>query len=286
MQEHFTRAPDWGWYVVFYFFLGGIAGGAYLLGAMLRLWRDPRDQGTARLAFVLGFVAMAFCPVLLTLDLGQPSRFWHMLVDPTGPSLNWKTISPMSMGSWILVGFGVFSTVSFADALADRRLLRDGAFSRAFHVVGALFGLALAGYTGVLLSVSNQPLWSDTWVLGGLFLASGLSVATAALGLLAGNRADPATLAKLYHAARWFLLLELVLLVLFFVTLGGVGLHYVTGVWLALWLLVLAGILVPMVRHVRLRTAVHGASASVGVGVLVLAAGLALRIAVVFGAQA
>jgi formate-dependent nitrite reductase membrane component NrfD len=49
--------------------------------------------------------------------------------------------------------------------------------------VGALFGLFLAGYTGVLLSVSNQPIWSDTWALGGLFLASGLSVAAAAIAL-------------------------------------------------------------------------------------------------------
>jgi formate-dependent nitrite reductase membrane component NrfD len=283
MQEHFVRAPDWGWYIVFYFFFGGLAGGAYLLGAMLRLLRDPRDHGLARLAFVSSFVAMAICPVLLILDLGLPSRFLHMLVDPTGPSLNFKAISPMSVGAWILTGFGLFSTVSCIDALVRGRLLRDGAFSRAFHVVGALFGLGLAGYTGVLLSVSNQPLWSDTWVLGGLFLASGLSVATAALGLLASRRVDPMSLAKLAPVARWFLFLELAWLVLFFVTLGPVGPRYLTGVWLALWLLVLAGVLVPMVRHVRPATAVRVGAA--GVGVLILAGGLALRIAIVLGPQ-
>jgi formate-dependent nitrite reductase membrane component NrfD len=282
MHEHFVRPPDWGWYIVFYFFLGGIAGGAYLLGTMLRLLRDPRDEAVARLAFVLSFVAMVICPILLTLDLGKPERFWHMLVDPTGPSLNFKAISPMSVGVWILTGFALFSALSFADALAHRRLLHDGAFSRAFHVIGALFGLALAGYTGVLLSVSNQPLWSDTWVLGGLFLASGLSVATAALGLLGKSRADPATLAKLYRAAGWFVVLELVLLVLLFVTLGGAGPHFLKGLWLALWLLVLAGIVVPLMRHARAGAQSRG----VAVAVLILAGGLALRIAVVFGAQA
>jgi len=283
MQEHFVRPPEWGWYIVWYFFLGGIAGGAYALGALLRLLRDARDEAVARIAFVLSFVAMAICPILLTLDLGRPARFWHMLVDPTGPALNLKPISPMSVGVWILMGFGLFSTLSFADTLAQRRLLGTGAVSRAFHVVGALFGLGLAGYTGVLLSVSNQPLWSDTWALGGLFLASGLSVATAALGLLATWRgADAATADKLRRAAGWFLVLEVAWLAVFFGTLGGVATRYVRGGWLALWLLVLLGIVVPMAWHLRRAPAGRRVAAAL----CVLVSGLALRIAVVFGAQA
>lgn len=282
MNQHFVSSPEWGWYIVWYFFLGGIAGGTWLLGTLLRFKRDPRDEPVAAMAFVLSFVAMAICPLLLTLDLGQPMRFWHMLVDPTGPSLNFKGISPMSVGAWILLGFGLFSAVSFIDVIVRRRLLRDGTFSRLFHTIGALFGLMLAGYTGVLLSVSNQPLWSDTWALGGLFLASGLSVSTAALGLLATWRhADASTREKLRRAAGWFLVIELVLLVVFFTTLGGVGPRYVTGPWLGLWLLVLAGLLVPMARHLRPGT---GGKGIVG-AVLVISAGLALRIAVVLAPQ-
>jgi hypothetical protein len=76
--------------------------------------------------------------------------------------------------------------------------------------------------------------------------------------------------------------LELVLLVLLFVTLGGAGPHFLKGLWLALWLLVLAGIVVPMMRHARAGAQSRG----VAVAVLILLGGLALRIAVVFGAQA
>ena len=65
----------------------------------------------------------------------------------------------------------------------------------------------MAGYTGVLLSVSNQPVWSDTWALGGLFLASGLSVAAAALALMARAAAlEPSAEAKLSRADRYFVL--------------------------------------------------------------------------------
>ena len=76
----------------------------------------------------------------------------------------------------------------------------------------------------MLLSVSNQPIWSDTWALGALFLASGLSVAAAALGLLTRlSSPEPSTEAKLSRADRYFSRLELVLLAVFFVSLGAVS---------------------------------------------------------------
>jgi formate-dependent nitrite reductase membrane component NrfD len=284
MPQHFVAPPQWGWYIVWYFFLGGLAGGAYALGTVLRLFRDPRDEPVARIAFVLSFLAMAVCPVLLTLDLGQPGRFWHMLADPSTSAVNFKAASPMSVGVWLLLFFGLFASVSFADALAGRRLLGQAGLSRGFHGIGALLGLGLAGYTGVLLSVSNQPLWSDTWALGGLFLASGLSVSAASLGLVASwRRVEAVTARKLWRVDGYFLAIELLLLVVFFATLGQIGPRYVQGPWLLLWLLVLAGILVPLAMHFR--TAASAGAAAFG-ALLVLAGGLALRIAVVFGAQA
>ena len=41
-HEHFAVSPDWRWYILLYFFLAGIAGGAYVIGALLRFTgRDP-----------------------------------------------------------------------------------------------------------------------------------------------------------------------------------------------------------------------------------------------------
>src|SRR5207237_8537247 len=65
-----------------------------------------------------------------------------------------------------------------------------GGAGRAFNVVGALLGLYVASYTGILLSVSNQPIWSDTGALGGLFLASGLGGSAALLAWLARYRPE------------------------------------------------------------------------------------------------
>src|SRR5215468_1002101 len=251
MPQHFVAPPQWEWYIVWYFFLGGLAGGAYLIGTLLRLVGDSRDEGVARPAFLVAFPAMALCPILLTLDLGRPLRFWHMLIDSRTGALNFKYWSPMSVGAWALLVFGLFAALSFVDALARGGRLRHplaqsvarllgGGFGRLFMIAGALLGLFIAGYTGVLLSVSNQPIWSDTWALGGLFLASGLSVAAATLALLSRGRADAAATGwKLTQADRYFIVLELVLLAAFFLTLGALGSRLLALRWIGLWVLVL-----------------------------------------------
>jgi formate-dependent nitrite reductase membrane component NrfD len=295
MPQHFVAPPQWEWYIVWYFFLGGLAGGAYLIGTLLRLLGDPRDQGVARLAFLVAFPAMAICPILLTLDLGKPSRFWHMMINSRTWELNFKYWSPMSVGAWVLFLFGFFATLSFIEALSRegrwghplaRRIadLMGGGIGRVFMIIGALLGVFVAGYTGVLLSVSNQPIWSDTWALGGLFLASGLSVAAATLAILARARDDAAaTERKLSRADRYFILLELVLLVAFFATLGALAGRLLAPRWLALWALVAIGTLVPLVMS---RAPAAGRRGSpVLAGCLVLLGGLALRIVVIFGAQ-
>jgi polysulfide reductase chain C len=286
MPQHFVAPPQWEWYIVWYFFLGGLAGGVYALGAILRLMGDERDAPVARLAFLVTLPLLAICPILLTLDLGRPLRFWHMMIDSRTFTLNFKYWSPMSVGVWALLVFSVFSFVSFVDALASVRGSRapflTGGLGRAFLAVGAVSGLFLAGYTGVLLSVSNQPIWSDTWALGALFLASALSVAAAALTLLTRlTRHAESSAVKLSRADRYFTILELVVLLLFFLSLGAVGSRFLEPRWMTLWVVVLIGIVVPFVLHLspaRRVPVMLGA-------VLTLVGGLALRMVIVFAAQ-
>src|SRR5258705_13857491 len=175
-MDHFVAPPQWEWYIVWYFFLGGIAGGVYALGAILRVMGDERDAPVARLAFLLSLPALAICPILLTLDLGRPLRFWHMMIDARTFGLNFKYWSPMSVGVWALLIFSLFALVSFLDALASlrgsRAPLLSGGLGRGFVNVGASFGLFLAGYTGDLLSARNQTIRGDQRNIGYSVLAS------------------------------------------------------------------------------------------------------------------
>jgi formate-dependent nitrite reductase membrane component NrfD len=307
--EHFVRAPQWTWYILFYFFFAGLAGGSYALATLLRLAGEPRDEAAARLGFYASFVGVLFCPVLLTADLAVSwSKFWHMLINvtPGDQSLNFKYWSPMSVGVWALLVFGVFAAVSaFESFVLDRRdrtaagdpgRPMGGVLGRAFNIVGGILALLLASYTGVLLSVSNQPIWSDTWTLGGLFLASGLSGSAALIALMTRYRPKAAfSLGRLHEADGYFSILELVLLVAFFITIIAAGTAGLTIQFLPLWLLALVGIgssLVVARGQMRIRPAAGGAAVvaragtdTLVVSLLVLLGVIALRAAVIFSAQ-
>jgi polysulfide reductase chain C len=307
--EHFVRAPEWTWYILFYFFLAGLAGGCYFIATLLRYWGTPGDEPVARLGFYVALPATLICPILLTLDLKKPLEFWHMLVNTTPGEfgLNFNSRTPMSVGVWALLVASVFALVSFVDALARDGRLRhplarrlsavlDGTAGKVWHIVGSALYLFIAAYTGVLLAVSNQPVWSDTWALGGLFLASGLSGAAALLLLLTHYRrgAEPSR-GFLEIGERLFTALELALLVALLLTLIGDGTldTALAFPWLLLWLVAVAGMLPGL-----LGLAVGGLRATGGGAVaagraaawaaaptLVLIGVLALRAAVIFSAQ-
>jgi len=253
--EHFAGPPHWTWYILFYFFLAGLAGGSYFLATVLRYWGVAADEAAARIGYYVAFPATVIGALLLTLDLKQPLRFWHMLFDTTPGQfgLSFNSTTPMSIGVWALLAASVFSLVSFVDALlrdgrlrvGGRRALLPGTAGLVWSVAGSVVYLFIAGYTGVLLSVSNQPIWSDTWALGGLFLASGLSGAAALLLILARYRpgAD-ASRSMLELSERIFAGLELLLLVVVLLTLIDDGtLGKALGFpWILLWLAALVGI--------------------------------------------
>jgi formate-dependent nitrite reductase membrane component NrfD len=307
--EHFAGPPGWTWYILFYFFFAGLSGGSYVIASLFRLRGEPSDEPAARLGYYVSFAALIPCPVMLILDLGTPLRFWHMLwnTTPGAAGLSFKWWSPMSVGAWALLVFGAFATASFVDSLVrDGRLqwqwvarLLGGGFGRLVTFVGTILGLFVAGYTGVLLSVSNQPVWSDTWTLGGLFLASGLSGSAALLLFLLRYRTSTdASAGPLIVSERLYAVLELALIVIFVLTLilaGTLGLAFGFP-WLLLWLVALAGLVPGVGGLITSRLAVtpegvavpvHSASATRAMAIsgLVLLGVLALRAAVIFSAQ-
>jgi formate-dependent nitrite reductase membrane component NrfD len=284
-SEHFTAPPNWEWWILAYFFFGGIAGGSYAIGTLIRLAGAPADQRAARIAFIVSFLALIPCPIFLTLDLGQPLRFWHMLVDTSEGALGFKYWSPMSLGSWALLLFGLFSFVSFLGALfTPFAVFARGGLGLLWNVIGAALGVFVAGYTGVLLAVSNQPVWSDAgWVLGGLFLASALTGSVALLLLLARSRSDVdiGTTVRLEAADRNFAILEAVLFVLFLVFLAIAGsITKLLGLWLLLWIVIVVGLAAPFVapRVARGMPPVAGP-------IIALLGVLAVRALVIFAAQ-
>jgi formate-dependent nitrite reductase membrane component NrfD len=311
----FSVGPHWGWFIALYFFLGGLAGGCYFLAALIDLVGRREDRPIARLGYSIAFPCVVLSGLLLTVDLGRPLRFWHMLIQSNTFRPMFKYWSPMSIGSWALLMFGMFSFLSFLAALADDEPLVDRAsvdrgrmrgsalrtigarwpalrtlrapslLGRAIAVIGAILGLYIAGYTGVLLAVTNRPIWSDTPLLGMLFMMSAAST-SAALILLLAHRSGWTLpgLADVHRMEDWSIGLELLVLLAVVVSLGPV-LRAWLNVWgLSLAIVVLLGMVAPLVFSWRTRRVRE--FNRVPPAILVLVAGLLLRLVIVFSAEA
>ena len=135
------------------------------------------------------------------------------------------------------------------------------------------FGFFLASYTGVLLSTSAQPFWSDARLMGALFLASGASTGMAAISLLlflTGGTAGPGW-GRVKRADRYSLIIELVVLAAFLALLGSAAKPITTGHFAPLfWVgLVGIGLVVPLLldffgHRVKALSALGAAFALVG----------------------
>jgi formate-dependent nitrite reductase membrane component NrfD len=294
----FTATPHWAWWIVFYFFIGGIAGSSFLLSSLLYLFGRPDDRPLARLGYLMSFVGVAVSGLLLTVDLDRPERFWHMLIESNTGAPMFKPWVPMSVGSWGLMLFGLFSFLAALVAASEEwpglkplqwapvRALRTPRALAVIAVLGSIFGMFLAGYTGVLLSVTNRPFWADSTLLGILFIVSGTSTGAAALLLLAMWRraGHPASIDWLSRFDRQVLVLELLVLVLFVASLGSVA--WMVPVWWGAILMlgvIGLGILVPLVleRNARFQSPGRLAQAAC----LVLLGGFLLRVVVLMSSN-
>ena len=163
---------------------------------------------------------------------------------------------------------------------AARGFRPPGVIGAILSVIGGLLGFFVAGYTGVLLGVTNRPIWSDTTLLGMLFVVSAASISASLMLLLAEkSRSTMPGVRALHRMDAWVVVLELIVLVAVVISLGPVSRAWMNA-WGALLLVgvVLIGMLAPLALYWRNLNATAGAA-------LVLIGGFILRLVIVFSAQ-
>ena len=290
----FTASPHWTWWIILYLFIGGIAGSAFFLASLLHLFGRPADGPLVRLGYYLAFAGVIISGFLLSIDLNRPERFWHMLIESNTYRPMFKYWSPMSIGSWALLIFGIFALVSFLGALADaeripwaawRKVHPPSLLGRFIAAIGGIFGFYVAGYTGVLLSVTNRPIWSDTPLLGMLFIVSAASISAALMILLAGkSRWTMPGLRDLHRVDVWLVVLEFIVLIALMISLGPVF-----RAWLSAWglLLLIGVVIVGMLLPLALswRSQWLGDWNMKTTAALILLGGFLLRLVIVFSAE-
>lgn len=185
-----VKPAPWKHEIPAYFFVGGVAGGSGLIGTWAHTVGLMTLRRNARYAAIAG---TAVSGGLLVLDLGHPERFLNMMRTV-------KLTSPMSVGAWILAGFGASSGVAAASeacgALGMREWLgREDTLGlvaltvkmagAAGSVLSAAFAAPLVSYTAVLLSDTATPTWHEAYrempfvfVFSANAAAAGLSMIT------------------------------------------------------------------------------------------------------------
>lgn len=289
----FTLSPEWGWYIVVYFFLGGIAGGAAFLSGLLDLLGNRLDRRMTRIGYLIALVAIIIGGPLLIVDLTRPERFWHMFWKSDTGGLMFKYYSPLSLGVWIIAGFVLFVVLAAAASLADAGVLPRGLAVLGEGVLGKIIALgciitgsALAGYTGLVLTVTNRPLWADTIWIALLFLLSGISAGGAAMLLFGWRRGHPGTVRWLEEMGNYSSVLELIVLVIIAASIWGVASVVWNGTWGAILLfgVIFLGILVPLAFFFRPR-ALGMATVPVA-ALLVLLGSFLLRTVIILSSEA
>ena len=183
------KEPVWKWPIPAYFFTGGLAAGSALLAAGGRVLGDQRLTTQSEL---VGTAAILASTGFLIDDLGRPERFANML-RVARPS------SPMSVGSWILAGFGpAIGTAAAAGVL--------GVFPRLRAIAGwssAILAPAVATYTAVLLADTAVPAWHESRRELPFVFAGGAAASAGGLSLLLhpGDRTGAARRLALLGAA-------------------------------------------------------------------------------------
>jgi formate-dependent nitrite reductase membrane component NrfD len=218
------KTIEWGFLIVNYLFLGGLSAGLFFVSALATFfYRIDEPSPYTRIARLGAFLApwpvMIGC-LLLIFDLGRWYQFYKLF-------LHVRLVSPMSIGSWLLVLFNLVALVNCYAWLTEEqrrklfaRLPRALGFlgklnydldhwRRRIAIVGVPISVGVGIYTGVLLgAVQSRPFW-NTNLVAQLFLFSALSTGCAALILgLARSEHTAQELRLLYGLDICFMVLE------------------------------------------------------------------------------
>ncbi len=156
----------WGPMLVGYLFLGGLAGGAYIIGALADLFKKDEYEVVSKSGIYVSLFTILIGLVLLVLDLKrfEVAPLVILNVYRRFPE------SILTVGTWIITGFILVSLMTtilwyFKGNSIVRKL---------FEIVGFVLGLSTAAYTGLLLAFSRgNPFWTSPF-LPWLFVVSGV----------------------------------------------------------------------------------------------------------------
>jgi len=169
-------------------FLHDLGLGVFVAATVAALVAPAVMAPLLRVAWPLSATIVALDMLLLLVDLGDWTRFFHMF-------RVFKPTTPMSLGVWALSGFlGVMAVPAAWGVLSllGRSSLLPGSFPWTVAALALLLAMPATLYKGAVFSVTSQPGWRDARWTAGYFAASSVLFGVAVLGTISGFARTPA----------------------------------------------------------------------------------------------
>ncbi len=179
-----TDQVSWGLYIANFTFLVGMAAAAVMLVVPVYIYKDETLHDVVIFGELLSVAVIIMCLLFVTVDLGRPDRFWHMI--PGIGKFNW----PISMLSWDVIVLNVYLALNA-------------------HICGYLVYM-------VYCKRNPSPMWYIPFVFTAIVWAVSIHTVTAFLYVGLGGRPywnsaiiAPRFLASAFTAGPGFLILTL-----------------------------------------------------------------------------
>ena len=167
MSDHVS----WGLYIANFTFLVGMAAGAVMMVIPAYLYHDRQMHDVVIIGELLAVASIAMCMMFVTVDLGRPDRFWHLI--PGIGRFHW----PVSMLTWdviVLTGYLLINLHICGYMLYMRFLGRtpNKNWYVPFVFISIIWAVSIHTVTAFLYcGLGGRPFW-NTALLAPRFLAS------------------------------------------------------------------------------------------------------------------
>lgn len=171
VMTHMTDHVSWGLYIANFTFMVGVAAGAVMMVIPAYLYHEQQMHDVVIVGEMLAIAAIVMCISFVSVDLGRPDRFWHLM--PGIGRFNW----PMSILTWdvlVLNGY-LFLNLHITGYLLYMRF-RGQKPARRWYLPFVYLSIAWAVSVHVVTAflycgLPSRPFW-NTALMAPRFLAS------------------------------------------------------------------------------------------------------------------
>lgn len=173
-----TDHVSWGLYIANFVYLVGMAAAAVMLVIPVYIYKNDDLEDVVIFGELFSIAAIIMCLLFVTVDLGRPDRFWHLM--PVIGKFHW----PASMLSWDVLVLNVYLLLNMhicGYLLYMRYLGKKPA--RAMYIpfvfLSVVWAVSIHTVTAFLLAgLGSRPFWNSA-ILGPRFIASAFAAGPA-----------------------------------------------------------------------------------------------------------